>query len=270
MNYILSFREKPTGGAVVPGRLEISPNLGSLDSLRLEPNVTFLIHGFNVNYRNGRSKLLDFGLLLPAAKRGGIVGILWPGDHWIGPLSYSFEGRDADDSAQELAKHIRDNISTDTPISFVAHSLGSRVALKASTILQKHGYKISQVCLMAAAIDADSLAAPNGYFSTVSNATRVSVLSSKRDKVLRFAYPAGDLLQSFLFWNDSVGLALGYRGPKPHKRSPLPSNVFDYRIPNTRNADHGDYLPDIPSNSEQRSAANFANTTIAGLASPTY
>ncbi|MDZ7643542.1 MAG: hypothetical protein U5K76_04495 [Woeseiaceae bacterium] len=56
MKYLLSFRERDRGGAVVPGRLVAGHELGRPESLRLETRVTLLIHGFNVNFdEDGRA-----------------------------------------------------------------------------------------------------------------------------------------------------------------------------------------------------------------------
>ena len=128
MDYLLSCRNQKTGGPVVPGFLEAGIGLGTLSDLQLETRVTVLLHGFNVNRPEGRKSLLKLAGLLSAS--GGLLAVLWPGDHWSGPLSYSFEGRDADDTAFELCLYLHDNLRTDAGIGFVAHSLGCRVAME--------------------------------------------------------------------------------------------------------------------------------------------
>ncbi len=265
MNYLLSFRERNRGGAVVPGHLEVGTGLGTLDQLRAEPSLTFLLHGYNVDYDKGKERLLPFATMLPSAAGGGIVSTLWPGDHWLGFLSYSFEGRDADDSAAELAKFINDHILSTVPIAFVAHSLGNRVAMETAMLLSEH--ETPELCLMAAAIDDYSLASSGDYLTATNNAGRVAVLWSKKDTILKYAYPAGDLLQAFIFWDDSVGFALGYGGPKPYYGTPVPSNVMDIQV----EANHNEYLPENdPPTPKQRSAANFANAVVGHDPSPNY
>ncbi len=272
MNYLLSFRGKRKGGPVVPGFLEPGPGLGSLDSLRLESKITVLLHGFNVNYEKGRGSLLRFAMLLPSAQDGAIVATLWPGDHWLGPLNYSFEGRDADDTALELARFLGDVVRPTVSIALVGHSLGCRVAMETADRLIAAGHDPRQICLMAAAIDDYSLASPEAYLAATHGAARVAALSSKKDKVLKFAYPAGDLFEAFVFTDDTAGLALGYHGPRPHKASGtlVPPNVLDTRISNERKVGHGDYLPDESPNKEQKSAARFADAVLAGADSPVY
>lgn len=272
MNYLLSCRNRKTGGPVVPAYLEVGIGLGTLDQLRLETRVTVLLHGFNVNRPEGRQSLLKLADMLASVSTGSLLAVLWPGDHWLGPLSYSFEGRDADDTAFELSRYLNDNLLTGAEISYIAHSLGCRVVMETIKRLAFMGRDVGQVCLMAAAMDDDSLSAPKVYKHAGSQAQRVASLSSKKDKVLRFAYPAGDLLQAFLFWRDSRGLALGYHGPRKHRRSstPVPANVLDERIQKNRKVGHGDYLPDPSPSQEQQAAARFAGEVIGGAVNPVY
>jgi pimeloyl-ACP methyl ester carboxylesterase len=272
MNYLLSFRSKRKGGPVVPGFLERGPGLGTLDSLRLESKIAVLLHGFNVNYEKGKGSLLRFAKLLPSAQDGAVIATLWPGDHWLGPLNYSFEGRDADDTAFELARFLGDVVRPTASIALVGHSLGCRVVMETADRLISAGHDPRQICLMAAAVDDYSLASPEAYLAATNGAGRVAALSSKKDTVLRFSYPVGDLFQAFVFSDDTAGQALGYHGPRPHKASgtPVPPNVLDTRIPNDRKVAHSDYLPDESPNKEQKSAARFADAFLAGADSPVY
>lgn len=277
MTYVLSMRTQERGGPVVPARLESGPSLGTSDELVLESRLTIVVHGYNVSRSAGRQSLSRFADMIADDAGGGILAVLWPGDHWSRALSYSWEGRDADDSAAALVRFIEDHVATSVALSFVAHSLGNRVALEAVERLVDRGYDVGQLCLLAAAIDAYSLASPEDYLAGVGVSKRTAVLWSKKDKVLRFAYPAGDLLQAFLFsGNDSRGFALGYRGPRRHAESDsnVPANVIDIRIPNTRKADHGDYLPSADPaeapNDEQRSAAAFVKAVLSDDPRPGY
>lgn len=278
MIFELDFRDRDTGGAVTAGVLtELGSGVSgpaALDLLRIERAITILTHGFNVNRPDGRGKLLNLARDLPAVSNFAIVNLLWPGDHWVGPISYPFEGDDADDTAAMLVKFLQDaGLPATVPISFITHSLGARVALETMKALAgTHDFR--QVCLMAAAVDDDCLSDPNLYRHAVEAADRVAVLHSREDEVLRFAYPLGDLLEAFLFWRDSPGLALGYHGPRPSgEYSLVPSTVIDFGIPDQRGSDHGDYLwalPDVPQNDEHRSAAAYANAVLANEAHPLY
>ena len=270
MDYLLSCRNQKTGGPVVPGFLEAGIGLGTLIDLQLETRVTVLLHGFNVNRPEGRKSLRKLAGLLTTG--GGLLAVLWPGDHWSGPLSYSFEGRDADDTAFELCRYLHDNLRTDAEINFVAHSLGCRVAMETIKRLASKGRDVDQVCLMAAAIDDDSISAPKVYKVAGSQVLRVASLSSKKDTVLHYAYPAGDLLQAFLFWKDSEGQALGYHGPRKHKKSstPVPANLLDERIRKNKKVGHGDYLPGKQTSQKELAAAKYADEVVCGAANPVY
>ena len=273
MNYLLSFRSRRHGGPVVPGRLIYEPGLGKLEDLRLESLVTVLVHGFNVDYSGGKQGLLQLADMLPSAASGAIVAVLWPGDHWTGPLSYSFEGRDADDTAFELARYLDDNLRPDATISsFIAHSLGCRVTMETVSRLLALDRRPEQVCLMAPAIDDDSLAAPNEYLQASNSLERIAALSSRKDKVLKYTYPAGDLLQAFMFWNESGDYALGYHGPRRHKQSGtgVPTTVLDWRIKKGKKVGHGDYIPGALPNDRQQAAAAFADAVISGSNDPVY
>lgn len=270
MKYILDLRASDVGGAVVPGRIQPAPGLGGEDDLRHEPALTFLLHGFNVNRADGRAGLLRLAERLPSAASGGIVAVLWPGDHRIGPLSYPFEGNDADDSAAQLARYISLVVMRGVPLSFVSHSLGGRVALRTVGRVKDMGYRVAQVCLMAPAVDDFSVSNERDFRQAVEASARVAVLASRKDTVLKYAYTAGDLLQSFIFFRkESAGMALGYGGPKPFHGSAIPSQIFHCQIPEDRGATHSHCIPSAVPEPNQISATAFADDVLAGRA-PVY
>ncbi|MEP6547278.1 MAG: alpha/beta hydrolase [Gammaproteobacteria bacterium] len=262
-NFVLDFRCADQGGAVVPGKLTLA-NL-TLDALQQCRDVVFLIHGFNVNRPVGSAELQAFANLLPAAARGAAVAVLWPGDAWSGPLCYPFETNKADDSAVELAKYIGDNLPH-ACISFVAHSLGCRVAMETVRQLYIKGVDVAQVCLMAGAIDNNSLALTAAYRSAAQYSARTAVLYSPSDTVLKSAYPAGNLLSAFLHWSATTDAPLGYAGPRAASDGAVPDTVAATGIPAAIGVNHGDYLPgaDGVAGSKQLSAARFANAVLSG------
>lgn len=277
MIYTLDFRVANTGGAVVPGKVIPAPGLGTEFQLRVEPRITFLLHGFNVTRESGRASLHRLAARLSASQNEAVVAVLWPGDHWTRAVSYSFEGRDADDTAKALAEYVKTYIAASTELSFVSHSLGARVVME--TIKRLGAYRIRQVALMAPAIDDSSLANPSVYSLASSAAERVAVLASRKDKILKYAYPAGDALQAFVFfWKDVVDLALGYHGPRKSKSYAVPAKVYVEQIPDVRGADHGHYIPgdpafDAPGDpavANRFSAARFADAILRGEANPKY
>jgi hypothetical protein len=293
MHYLLWLRD-PTQertGPVLPATLQSlasdGPATGSpadllLLSRRCEGcKVVFLVHGYNVSRDAGRRALTAFIGSLPCVQDAIVFAVLWPGDHYTDFLSYSFEGDDADDSAKELVKFVRDSLPRSARLCFVSHSLGARVVMAAVKRLARAGWtdNIDQVCLMAPAIDNDSLTDTDrrAYVAATRAAKRVAVLSSTKDSVLRFAYPAGDLLQAIFFSDtDGPGWALGYTGPSPYPPPDglLAARIHHAAIPASRGAGHGHYLPTMkPTDEEkanQRSAAAFADAVLRGDPAPAY
>jgi len=273
----VTFRDRRVGGAVTPARFVEEQGLGGPAELFGESRLLFLIHGYNWCERKGHVSLCRLANLLAMESSWGIVGVLWPGDHGLGRISYSFEGRDADDTATELCRFIECR-APDVPVSFLAHSLGCRVALETVNALK--GRTVDEVCLFAAAVDADSLASSRAYRRSAEKVReRITVPSSRKDRVLKFAYPAGDLLQAFLFWKDDVGLALGFRGPRDHWSGTVPGSVKGVKIPKSQNVGHGDYFPTpwrqgrknwSTKSGKQLAAADFARRVLRGELEPRY
>jgi hypothetical protein len=274
MIYLLDFRAANTGGPVVPGKLVAAPGLGTEMDLRAETNLTFIVHGYNVDRDSGRESLTKAAQQLMTGHPVSYVGVLWPGDHWVRALSYPFEGRDADDSAAFLVRYIQDVIPRGSRLSFVSHSLGARV-LFATVKRLRPDYSIGQVVAMAPAVDDTCVATPGDYLPAVVRSERVAVLASKKDRVLQLAYPVGDVLQAFIFFRtDHPGLALGYHGPRAAKGHAIPGQVFHEQIPDGRDSDHSHYLPTPkPTQTEARnqaSALNFARNALQGAPRPRY
>jgi predicted alpha/beta hydrolase family esterase len=274
MIYLLDFRESEVGGAIVPGRIVPEPGLGDELQLVAETRLIFLVHGYNVNRANGKQSLMRLAQRLSTVTSisgAGLVAVLWPGDHWTRAVSYSFEGRDADDSAMELVRYVDRVVTRNTALSFVSHSLGARVVMESVKGLKGKGYHIGQICLMAPAIDDSSLADPRVYQIASAVSDRTAVLASRQDKTLRYAYPAGDLLQAFVFfWKEEIDLALGYHGPRKSGTHPVPAKVYAEQIPDVRKSDHGHYIPAAPPTPNQLSAVQFASEVLQGTANPKY
>lgn len=273
MIYFLDFRGRNSGGPVLPGRLMTMPGVesGTEDDLRRETRIIFLIHGFNVDRPDGQAALRQLAKALTRSADSAHVAVTWPGDSWAKAAGYPLEGNDADDSARELVRFVERVVQDGTQLSFVSHSMGGRVVMETIRRLPPGRFAVSQVCVMAAAIDDFSLAWGKGYRSAVENSRRVTVLASQSDKVLRFAYPAGDFLQSFLFfWKDVAGRALGLRGPRGRDGAAVPTNVLHTQISDKARVDHGDYISAKPAAPKHIAAAKFADAALAGDPKPAY
>lgn len=234
------------------------------ESLRQENHIVFLFHGFNVSEKEGFVSLTGLASHMLLNEDLALVCVLWPGDSWADFFSYPFEGKKADDTGYKLARFINRAVTPGTRLSFVTHSLGTRAALETLQNLPENQFILGRACLMAAAVNNFCLAAGERYDIENLDLEGIAVLSSKEDEVLRFAYPAGNLLHKFLHWDRDAGLALGYTGPKKTKSSKI--HEADTV------ADHSDYLPAFklgqgPSSKRaerQKAAAGFADQYIAG------
>lgn len=274
--FFLDFRERDVGGAVVPGRIVVpAPPLGdparTVEALSVHQRVVFVTHGFNVDRPGGLAQTNAFAARLDLPPDTARVAVVWPGDSRIGAASYMLEGNKADDTGAAFADFIEWALPRGTELNFISHSLGARVVFETLKRLPRGAFRVPQVCVMAPAVDDFSVSEPPVYRRPVEAAGRVAVLSSERDNVLRWAYPLGDLLQSFVFfWKDVSGLALGYHGPRPGRFDPVPANVAHVPIPASCGVDHGDYLfPDTPSALEARAVA-FATRVLSGAQAPEY
>jgi pimeloyl-ACP methyl ester carboxylesterase len=276
MLYTLTFRYMPwkIGGPVKPGTLVPTDTQSSLElerELSEKSRIIFLIHGYNNDRDVGLRKLGNLAKSLSVDAQYAIVSVLWPGDSHSGALTYSWEGKDADDTAAEFVLFLdRIKVPKTTSLNFVTHSLGARVAMMTANALTDRDYVVDRICLMAAAIDHDSLADPNQFLRGANHANQVAVLSSKMDSTLHYVYPLGDLLQSFLF-GEPHGFALGYRGPAKHRKHDLPTSVRSYPIPDKCDCTHGKYLTEnLPATENALSAAIYASDVLNYVGEPRY
>lgn len=257
MTRYLTLRSQDVGGAVLPAQAvdcdaTVQP-LGydpvSADDMRLwvgGQDVVLAIHGFNAPRPHAVGALANLEKALALPPNYVFLGVLWPGDFWLPGVDYPWEAGHAVLAGQNVAKYINDNFWAANSVSFISHSLGGRVLLEAAKGMNQ---RAKQLCLAAGAVDDDCLAGQ--YLQAQQNAERISVMSSMQDKILQYAYPAGDFISDvFLGDNDSpFEQALGRGGPK----APFAPPVFDTAIPDNAGADgkgydHGDYFPptDLP------------------------
>jgi len=250
--FVLHLRDQEVGGAVTSGRLFRVVGDAELDWDDRLPEFTVatrgrrvvvVLHGYNNSLSAGRTSLVRFmGLLEAGGSTDPMLAVLWPGDGHAKTLTYPFEGRDADDSAEALARWLGANAGAGTRVALVGHSLGCRVAMRTAQLLARRGAPaVDRVCLMAPAIDNDCLGGDAEYRDATLAADRVAVLASEQDSVLRYAFPLGDLVQTVLF-SEHWSSALGRTGPledDPQIRAriePVPLANPDRAI------DHGHYL----------------------------
>jgi len=271
----LSFRV-PASRAVGPGMFVTEAGDGLTRDrcwhlLQTARRIAFLVHGFNVSWESGRDSLRRLGAALQPSFDGLVIAVTWPGDSGLGPLGYPWEGRDADDTGLALAKIIGEHVGDGAELSFVTHSLGARVALEACARLDPARWLLREVLVAAAAVDDTCFNADAPYAGVAAAARRTTVLASTGDRVLQLAYPAGDLVQSWLFrWKDTAGRALGRRGPRNAGGRLTSPKVRHEQIPDPPPVGHGDYITSgAPGTTHLRTAA-FARLVLDGDAAPTW
>ncbi|MGB0063078.1 MAG: alpha/beta hydrolase, partial [Terracidiphilus sp.] len=170
------------------------------------------------------------------------VGMLWPGDaRWIHVVDYPVEGNEAIDAGNALAGFLNSNFAGALSLSLASHSLGARVVLQT---IQGLNRSVRRLFVMAGAIDNTCLAGE--YAAAAAKVQSISLLASRSDDVLEWAFPAGNFV-SGLFARGApyVHEALGREGPaEPY---PSPDNIHaDWQIPDGWSFGHGSYLPPNP------------------------
>jgi hypothetical protein len=246
--HFLDFRTRGVGGPVLSTPLLYRDDrlLGAgLRHLPSHPGgLAFVVHGYNNSRSAGITGIRGFATAalqaVPSLAPMELVGVLWPGDAVFGFLSYPTEEADADRTADALANELEQRDFA-VPPSFVAHSLGCRVVLRALDALVRrrpNRESIDQLVLFAGAVDNDVLGRRDRYAAAAAAANRVVNVASTTDKVLRYAFPVGDWLAG-VFSGGYTRTALGRDGPAANPMPP--KQVARFQVGHHR-VDHGDYL----------------------------
>jgi len=210
-------------------------DLGGLRSFIHGKHVLIGTHGFNVNREQGIEILSYWETLLALPFGAVFAGLLWPGDsEFLGALCYPSEPRHAAAAGNLVAEFVDENFSDAASVSFVSHSLGARVVLQA---VSQMSLPVRRLVLLAGAIGDDCLSAE--FADVPEKVEAISVLASKEDEVLRWAFPLGDLAAEIVdrhhpWWESALGRFGPSQKPKNY-RSPC-------QIPKEWNYGHGDYL----------------------------
>src|SRR5215475_12602234 len=251
--YFIDLRADSSGGNPVPdvGSVVVRSNdeiypVRPLDSALADAihgrNVLLGTHGFHVNREGGIENLHHWNSWLAADPNCYFVGVLWPGDSkWLPFIDYPLEGDEAIKSGKLLADYLIAKFSGAASLSFTSHSLGARVMLE--TIRHLPGPpdcpKLISLTMMAGAIDDTCLV--NEYSDAVEKLTKVSVLASKEDDVLKLAFPAGNSVAGVVtrgepYWHG----AIGRYGPNPPSQ---PAKLYGSPIlPDNWDFGHSSYI----------------------------
>jgi hypothetical protein len=203
-------------------------------------DVILATHGFNVSRKDGLGSLSTWSQLCRFPPAAVFVGVLWPGDSRYFPVvDYPFEGDEAIASGRLLAWFLNEHAGDAASLSFISHSLGARMVLEALGGINRD---VRCLILMAGAIENDCLV--KEYQQSAAKAKRVCVLSSKADRVLELAFPAGNLVGEIIMrGHPYFRTALGRSGPA----GALPGEGGGvWQIPKGWDFGHGDYLGGDP------------------------
>ncbi len=202
-------------------------------------DVLIVTHGFNNNREEGIHALSEWRKLMSLPDSAAYLGLLWPGDsESVHALSYPTAPACAMRAGAKLAAFVNANLQSAASLSFVSHSLGTRVVLEAIGVMQ---LPVRRAILMAGAVNARCL---TGEFSQIQQkAGEIVVLASSEDEILRWAFPVGDFCAEMIDhnhpWWES---ALGRFGPAGNPLHYLPP----CEIPKAWNYGHCDYLQAKP------------------------
>ncbi len=244
MTWFLDLRANPVGGGVRPDILiyeDDTPKLvPDLKEATRSQDILFVVHGYNVTEAWGRSTLSHWEGWLSLPSGTVYIAVLWPGDStWAHGLDYPVEGNDAMASGNLLASFISNYLSEAVSLSFASHSLGARVVLQT---IMRLASTVRRVTLMAGAIDDTCLGGE--YNAAAKWVDKISVMASREDTVLEYAFPIGNLVSGIIsrdspYWH----AALGREGPQSGVKSKV---VPGWQIPEGWIFNHHDYLPSTP------------------------
>jgi Alpha/beta hydrolase of unknown function (DUF900) len=227
VTYFIDLRADSAGGNPVASvddvvvRTDAQPNPNPAQPLRPElvqavqgRDVLLGTHGFHVKRADGISNLSHWSEWIQLGANGVFIGVLWPGDaRWIPFVDYPFEGNEAIKSGQLLAEFLDKYFVGVNSISFASHSLGARVVLETIRNVSDPS-RLRTITIMAGAIDDTCLS--DEYAKAAAQMSRVSVLASNCDDVLKWAFAVGNPVAGIVtrgdpYWHG----ALGRFGPNP-------------------------------------------------------
>ena len=214
----------------------VSTTLANLQSAALNRHVCILVHGYNNTltnvldaYQELYSNLGAYGLL-NSGGYGLVIGFTWPG--WQSALGFLAARAAANRAGTYLHQLITGLRPAALSVDVQTHSLGARVVLAALKIAPP--IFVDNLLLSAAAVDHSVFRPGREFHSTLTACNRCWVYFSRRDSVLKKAYPVADFV-------DGIQKALGLAGPQsPHHALAQHPNLYPVDC-TAHVAQHGDY-----------------------------
>ncbi|WFU68644.1 alpha/beta hydrolase [Bradyrhizobium sp. CB2312] len=204
--------------------------------------TVILVHGYNVSEKEALKSLGELKVALSSyapSLASGIFTCRWAGN-WITPivrlLAYPQIIGNAEESSKPFLRIIKNIYCLDTAteeLIIIAHSLGCRLTLEMLQHMaaegRPQGLKKLTVILMAAAVPCEYVGADGKLEAGADEPDVLAALHSKDDRVLSFAFGAGQTLGFDGLFPEAIGLR-GNPQSRPWTHS-IRMDAFD----------HGDY-----------------------------
>lgn len=209
-NQEISVRTETKGGEVQ------EVDLGPGETVLGKSCVILLIHGYCNDLDDARESYSTFAMHCLRSKGASLnvenmFRFYWPGDKpwgWLRVLSYPLEIKFARESAEALERFLRD-LRHFVDLYIVAHSLGNRLVLELLKRIHAESLppnvQLRAVCMMAAAVPV-SYVAWLGDFHQAAKLTKMYVLYSPGDRVLKGAFRFGEIFDAPDLLPEAVGL----------------------------------------------------------------
>ena len=191
-----------------PSRYE-TLDIKSLLETATNQHICILVHGFN---NTMDSVLGAYAELHTGMRRTGVagpdgyglvIGFAWPG--WTSAPGFLAARPSANRAGAYLRQLVNDLRPVALSIDIQTHSLGARVALTA--LKKPRTVFVDNLLLSAAAVDYTVFNGGSEFHKSLESCNRCMVYHSRRDAVLKKAFPIGDMA-------DGIKKALGLSGPK--------------------------------------------------------
>lgn len=178
-------------------------------------SLLLYVHGYNNDEEDASASYNRFEQL--QNKLGGlsanVLGVFWPGENWIGALFYMKAISHSQQVGANLARQLHSQAKARgyLKLDFIAHSLGNRLVLETisalNDLLKVDPVPIvfGQFALMAAAVPVRYLTANKSLFEAVNSFSSSLNLYSQSDRILQFAFPAGQTAAGDGFFPVALG-----------------------------------------------------------------
>lgn len=184
-------------------------NLTDILGVAKDKHVGILVHGYNNEMPNVMKAYWDIVGRMNETKTFGpegyglVIGFAWPGFATRpGFFPAVLSARKAGPFLLELINHLRGVAHS---VDVQTHSLGARVALTALKDPKK--VFVDNLLMSAPAVDHHLLEPEKDFFPVTASCNRCYIYHSKKDPVLGYFYPLGDV-------SDGIHKALGRKGPR--------------------------------------------------------